>query len=76
VPLAEGQIAAVAGTELVEHVVEGGAPDPHRRLVPARGGEELASRAERHRHDRSAGVIQSLLTTACVLVIANRLANL
>jgi hypothetical protein len=28
------------------------------------------------RHDRSAGVIQSLLTTACILVIANRLADL
>src|SRR3954468_21317387 len=28
------------------------------------------------RHDRSAGVIQSLLTTACIFVIANRLADL
>src|SRR3954449_4489920 len=28
------------------------------------------------RHDRSAGVIQSLLTTACILVVASRLANL
>jgi hypothetical protein len=28
------------------------------------------------RHDRSAGVIQSLLTTACNFVIANRLADL
>ena len=28
------------------------------------------------RHDRSAGIIQSLLTTACIFVIANRLANL
>jgi len=28
------------------------------------------------RHDRSAGIIQSLLTTACILVIANRLADL
>ena len=28
------------------------------------------------RHDRSAGVIQSLLTTACVFVLANRLAEL
>src|SRR3954471_16829236 len=27
------------------------------------------------RHDRSAGVIQSLLTTACILVVANRLAK-
>lgn len=28
------------------------------------------------RHDRSAGIIQSLLTTACIFVIANRLADL
>jgi transposase len=28
------------------------------------------------RHDRSAGIVQSLLTTACIFVIANRLANL
>jgi hypothetical protein len=28
------------------------------------------------RHDRSAGVIQSLLTTACILLIASRLADL
>jgi hypothetical protein len=28
------------------------------------------------RHDRSAGVIQSLLTTACIFVVANRLADL
>jgi transposase len=28
------------------------------------------------RHDRSAGLIQSLLTTACIFVIANRLADL
>jgi hypothetical protein len=28
------------------------------------------------RHDRSAGVIQSLLTTACIFVIANRLTDL
>ena len=28
------------------------------------------------RHDRSAGVIQSLLTTACIFVLANRLADL
>jgi transposase len=28
------------------------------------------------RHDRSAGIIQSLLTTACIFVIANRLAHL
>jgi hypothetical protein len=27
------------------------------------------------RHDRSAGVLQSLLTTACILVLANRLAD-
>jgi hypothetical protein len=27
------------------------------------------------RHDRSAGIIQSLLTTACIFVIANRLAD-
>src|SRR3954451_16207477 len=49
-PLAERQITAVAGAELVEHVIEGGAPDP-RRLVVARGGEELAVRAERHHVD-------------------------
>jgi hypothetical protein len=51
-PLAGRQIAAVAATELVEHVVEGGAPDPG-RLVPARGGEDLVVRAERHRVDHA-----------------------
>jgi transposase len=36
----------------------------------------LSNKRLDRRHDRSAGVIQSLLTTACILVIANRLADL
>jgi hypothetical protein len=36
----------------------------------------LANKRLDRRHDRSAGVIQSLLTTACIFVIANRLADL
>ena len=35
----------------------------------------LSNKRLDRRHDRSAGVIQSLLTTACILVIANRLAD-
>jgi hypothetical protein len=36
----------------------------------------LSNKRLDHRHDRSAGVIQSLLSTACILVIANRLTDL
>src|SRR3954470_6991016 len=36
----------------------------------------LSNKRLDRRHDRSAGVIQSLLTTACIFVIANRLADL
>jgi transposase len=36
----------------------------------------LSNKRLDRRHDRSAGVIQSLLTTACILVIANRRADL
>ena len=36
----------------------------------------LSNKRLDRRHDRSASVIQSLLTTACILIIANRLADL
>jgi hypothetical protein len=50
-PLAKRQIAAIAGAELVEHIVEDGAPE-RRLVVYARGGEELAVRAEHHSMNR------------------------
>ena len=36
----------------------------------------LSNKRLDRRHDRSASVIQALLTTACILIIANRLADL